>query len=1217
MKNVLIAALAMCLFTISALAQANTGRLVGIVSSTDGGVVAGANVVVTDKQTNRQRTVTTSSDGTFIVPQLYFGLYTVKVSAAGFKTYTASELKINVGQEHSLDIKLEVGNIQENVTITAGTEMINATTAELSTTVNPRQVKDLPLNGRNPLALIGLQAGTASNGATSMVINGQRSSFTNITRDGINVQDNFIRDNATEFVPDRPNIDGTGEFTIVTQNAGAEMGYGSSQVQLVTPRGGNQFHGAAYLYNRNSEFSANSFFRNSSGDPVPFLNRNQFGGSFSGPLPFPFLGKGKSLFLKDKAFFFGSYEGFRLRQSQFTTRTILLPQAAQGNFTYVGNDGVTRTIPLLSTAGVTTGIDPLIQSRILNNIPTVGNRTDVGDQLNTTGLSFNQLQNQDREALDTRIDFQISARQELSGVYGYKQENLLRPDADDGGYNTVPFGFQSAHTHFTSLAHRWSGTRFSNEIRGGLQKSDPTFDRTNLPQNFILMPTIDNNPYIDSPESTFQTQGRFTDIYNIQDNAVYSLGAHSLRFGGQSQWFRVRTFGPPAFSDPTIPAYTLGTNPNTPSLGVGAFTGGISPEQLDNANALLALLGGFVSQVDQGFNATSQTSGYVAGASPTRNLNYQNYSLYVSDQWRARPSLTLNFGLRYEIFTGLRDPKGLGLEPVIPPGSNVIDAILDPNGTYNFVGTNIGNNRFFNTDTNNFAPVLSFAWSPRIKNKLGNAILPGDGKTVIRGGYRMSYVNDEYVRAADNALSGNQGITSTVTLNNLNARFNGLPQVPTPDFIIPRTYAQNNDLAGGFGTVFAIDPNLKTPRNVEYNIGIQREIGSNMAFEIRYVGGRSDNLVRGIDLNQIDIFNNGFLSDFNRARANFLLTGAAMCGPTDDPGCQALTVFPNLTAGGLLTNPVITNFLISGTPADLAFIYLTNGLTGTVPFLANPNTGVVDIITNRARYRYNSLQTEFRRRLSRGLEFQANYTFQKTLTDALGVNQTRFDPLLDNNNPSLEYQRADYDSTHVFNFNNIYELPFGKGRRFLDRGGLVDAVLGGWQFSSIARISTGAPITLIDPRGTLNRAGRAGRQTPLTTLTKDQIKNLAGVLKADDGVYFIDPGVINGATGRGAEGFGTTPFAGQVFFNVAPGQVGNLERAILEGPVFFNWDASLQKKFRIKENVSFQFRAEAFNMLNRTNFFIGNTININSANFGRITDAFDPRIMQFVGRFEF
>src|SRR5262249_40548583 len=157
----------------------------------------------------------------------------------------------------------------------------------------------LPLNGRNPLSLINLQPGTASNGATNTTINGQRSSFTNTTRDGINIQDNFIRSNATDFVPDRSNVDNTGEFTITTQNAGADQGTGASQVSIVTPRGVNTYHGALWEYNRNSAAEANTFFRNSTGVPRPFLNRNQVGGKVGGPA------------YKDKLFFFGFYEGFR------------------------------------------------------------------------------------------------------------------------------------------------------------------------------------------------------------------------------------------------------------------------------------------------------------------------------------------------------------------------------------------------------------------------------------------------------------------------------------------------------------------------------------------------------------------------------------------------------------------------------------------------------------------------------------------------------------------------------------------------------------------------------------------------------------------------------------------------------------------------------------------------------------------------------------------
>ena len=245
MKRFCVVVLFICLFAITGLGQSNTGSLTGTVAD-QSGVIPNAAVTVTDNRTGRDRTTQSSGEGTYSFTLLEVGLYTVKVSAPGHKTYTATDVKIDVGAQYSLNPILEVGSFNETVTVVAGAEIINSTTGELSTTVSQRQVVELPLNGRNPLALIQLQAGTSSNGLTSMTINGQRSSFTNITRDGINVQDNFIRANATDFVPDRPNVDDTGEFTIVTQNAGADSGYGASQVQLVTPRGPNEFHGAVY-----------------------------------------------------------------------------------------------------------------------------------------------------------------------------------------------------------------------------------------------------------------------------------------------------------------------------------------------------------------------------------------------------------------------------------------------------------------------------------------------------------------------------------------------------------------------------------------------------------------------------------------------------------------------------------------------------------------------------------------------------------------------------------------------------------------------------------------------------------------------------------------------------------------------------------------------------------------------------------------------------------
>jgi len=1208
MYRVTLMGLAICLLAVAALAQSNTGRLVGVVSGPDG-VIPGATVVITDNQTGRQRTVVTTGEGAFTLPQLEVGSYNVKVSVTGFKTFTANSLKIDVGQEYSLPITLEIGATQESITITAGADLVNATNAQLSATVSPRQIKELPLNGRDPTTLILLQAGTASNGATNVSINGQRSTFTNITRDGINIQDNHIRQNASSFSVERPSVDDVSEFTLTTQNAGSDLGYGASQVQFVTPRGQNDFHGALFYYNRNSEFSANSFFNNASGTPKSFLNRNQFGGNLLGPI------------IKNKLFFFGSYEGLRLRTQSSQLRTILTPSARQSTFTFTNNAGVRQSVNIFSllpaSAGLT-GIDPIVQSRILNNLPAAGNTTERGDGLNTTGYRFLQRANNDRDKYSARFDYDLSERHTINGVYSYTNEKLVdRPDVDTpSGYGAAPVFNQPATRQLLSLAYRWSPTaRFTNEVRGGFFLSDPFFlRRLDEPAFYLTLPLVNN------PEVNQQEQGRDSGNYSIQDNADYILGAHSLRFGGQAQFFRDNTL---THFD-TVPRYTLGTNTTTPALAAGAFTslGGISTAQLGTANGLLALLGGIVSSGTQIFNVSSRDSGFVPNAPQAFDYAWDVYSFYFSDQWRVRRDLTLNLGLRYELFTPLREVHGLAVEPVIPAGKSVTEAVLDPNGAVDLIkGTT-----FNRMDKNNFAPIISFAYSPQVQNRFLGYLFGRDGRTTLRGGFRISYVNDEILRSQDSSQTTNPGLATAVTLPPLNARLNNVPAIPTPPFRLPRNFAENNLIAANFGPIFAIDPNYQIARSNEFNFGIQRDLGWNTALEIRYVGGYSHNLPRGLDINNFDMTNNGFLADFNRARSNLLLTGNPACTTA---GCQPLTVLPNFAFGGLLTNATIQNLIRGGEPQSLLLTYVQNGLQGSVRLRPNENGGTISIMENGGEYNYNSLQVELRHRFSSGLYFQTNYTFQKTLTNASGTDQFKFNTNLDNSRPELEYSRADYDQTHVFNFNGIYELPFGRNKRWLDRGGWVNRLVGGFQITSILNIASGAPITFVDVRGTLNRVSRSARQTPQTSLSKEQIKDLIGVFRTPCGVYFINPSVINlnqqTCQGRAAEGFGSTPFNGQVFFNNGPGQTGTLERAFVNGPVTVGWDASIIKNIRMTETSRLQLRVEAFNLLNRANFGVsgaqqfgaGGIFDINSANFGRLTGTFSPRIVQLVGRFEF
>jgi hypothetical protein len=1247
MKKLFLLLAVMSMLVSAAIAQSTTGRLIGTVSGTDG-LLPGATVVVTDNQTGRELTTQTDSQGSFRFEQLSFGLYTVRISQAGFKAFVANDVKIDANRDYTLNSTLEIGAVEETVTVQAGADVLNASNAELSTTVSPRQVLELPINGRNPLSLLNLQAGV---NATSNSINGQRSSSQNYTRDGVNIQDNFIRTGG--FVQDRPTVDDTGEFTVVTQNAGAELGGGgSTQVLLVTPRGGKDFHGALFAYNRNSAFAANTFGNNATNTKRPFLNRNQFGGKLSGPLPLPGFGEGTPLFHKDKGFFFVSYERFLLRQTSPQTRRVLLAPFRTGNFTYVDTAGVTRTVNVLNGTGLTGAIpatvggvltvDPVIQSRFLALTPTSGNGTILNSGL-TQGLTFNQNDNDTRNGFTTRFDVDINDRNSVYFIYKYN-DNKDDRQTDAGGFDVVPFGTQGGPTDLYLGTYRTViGSNFTNEIRGAYSTSSPFFNQaSNFPTDYI----IGGLPLgLSSPEPSFQAQGRDTQQTTFQDNASYTVGNHSLRFG--VEYNRQRIQSQTNFNQTPIFNISGTGNTQTPALAATLFPGGISATDLANARALRYLLGGIVGSGSVAANFVNPQVGPQIGASSLQRLNYSTTGLYISDQWRVTPQLTLNLGLRYDYFAPLTNPDQRYLEPDLQGAEGedqIRAALLNPNGRYVLVGNNAGTpGQFFKGDKNNFGPVVSFAYTPNIGGFIGS-LFGKENQTVIRGGFRVSYVNDEYVRSADNAAGGNAGLDRTVNAINpltgttsLNARFSNLPGFTLPPFAQPPiSFATGNINAGNsFNTVFAIDPNLQTQQNMEYNFGIQREIGFDTAIEIRYVGGRSNSLVQGVDFNQVNINAGGFLADFIRARENCRIQAASI-GRTLDQGCTNanniglagqvdLPVFAALPSGGLLTNTTVLNSIAAGTAADLAVTYFTNGLAGSLPFRPNPNAGPVDLLRNGGRYRYNAMQAEIRRRFTQGLSFQANYTFQKVLSDVPSDQQTRFDPILDLAQPELEYSRADYDRTHTININGIYELPFGSGKRFLNQGGWVNRVFGGFQFTSIINISSGTPITIKDPVGTLNRAARAGRQTATSSLTADQIRDLIGIFRAPNGtIYYIDPSVIapNG-TATGSNVLGTPgSFAGQVFFRNQPGRTGNLPRAIFDGPWYFNWDAGLIKNIAVNERVRVQLRAEAFNVLNRTNFFIADNtgiFNIASTTFGQIqpSSTYSPRIMQFAARFEF
>ena len=423
--------------------------------------------------------------------------------------------------------------------------------------------------------------------------------------------------------------------------------------------------------------------------------------------------------------------------------------------------------------------------------------------------------------------------------------------------------------------------------------------------------------------------------------------------------------------------------------------------------------------------------------------------------------------------------------------------------------------------------------------------------------------------------------------------------------------------ASGKGT-FGIPNDLVLPYVQTWNASMGRELFWDMAVEARYVGTKGTKLQRGVDLNQVEIFSNGFLDDFLRARQNAFLALAATGSFNGSfnpniPGSQPLQIFPRLPAGGLLFHPVVQGILRPGAVGQLAFVYQSNDLTGGFPFNANPNANFADLAVNQASSIYHGGQLEVKRRFKDGLLFNANYTFSKVFTDASGTGQTNFDPFVDINNPGYDRQRAAFDLTHVFNANFLFELPFGRGRRFHIENSILNHILGGWNMSSIFQWQSGQPFAIVSGRGTLNRNGRSGNNRADSTLSVSEIRSLLlGMTESGGDLFFINPSNVTGADGRAVAPDGAAPFAGQVFFNPAPGYLGGLPGNAFNGPGYFNWDFLVAKKFDVTEGVDLEFRGEFFNFINNVNFNPPSTWNVNSTSFGQITSATGaPRIVQF------
>ena len=1221
-----------------AFSQTVTSRVSGTVKDTAGANVPGAKITLVDSATKDQKTAVTNEEGNFVVADVRPGNYLVIVEGTGFKKLQVSNVQVHVDTPVVLNsLTLEPGGIAETVSVTASDaqSLIRSEDAKLNTTVDVKQVQDLPLNGRNPINLAGGMAGVNSNTNTRQsVINGMRGSFSNITWDGIEINDNFVRTDGL-FGVNTPSVASVAEFSVTTQNAGPDDGLGIAQIKLTTPRGGSSYHGEVYDYYRNDKFDANAFFNNATGLPKPKLLQHQYGFNGGGPFALPRFGEGGPFWTqKNKLFFYFFYEYIDTTQDFTPNRTVLRDAARNGTFTYLRTDnGQLNTVNLLTLTGRT--LDPKIQSLIA--LTPAANNTSLGDNRNTGGFRFNTPNGSTGRNIGFRMDYDITPRHRVEGIYSHflsKLPNDVQLNNIGEQFPGLPGGGQESSRPRYSLA--WIGSltpNITNELRFGFSSSTPVFfNNEKFADGYRL-----GLPLITNPVQNFLQQGRAPRNHDLIDHVTWVKGSHVFRFGTTARFVKILNFNDGGI----IPQYNVQFNTTTnrsPLVNNSAnFPGGLSSSQFTTANSLLALLTGAINTGQQTFNVADRTSGFERGVGSVRHLDYNTLSFYGGDTWRVRENLSLNLGLRWEYIAPLTERDGLGLMPQ----NTSLDVLRDPKAVLDFAGK--GTNReFLAKDLNNWAPNFSFAWDP-FKT----------GKTSIRGGFSIAYAIDNNATVLNNSsVGGNAGLQSAITVDLTGTVSNGgITPIATPAFKVPRTIEDNLALSQT-PTLFTTEFNLKTPYAEQWNFGIEREIFKDTALSVGYVGNRGVQLTRGLDTNQVRIFENGFLQDFLRAQKNCELQGATLSGSgtplekcTDArfnaaiPGSQQLTIFPLLghptaaNRGGNLTDSTILNLIKQGQVGELVSNYLSsrctyfiqnpvqgclanfrvgaNGSTiGAGFFLPNnANAFVTDYIGSSGWSNYHGLQAEIRRRFTNGWYYQINYTWSKAFTNAEQA-QAEFSPYLDNTiGDTLEKKRLNQDIHHVLKANAVYELPFGPGKRFFDRSGFAGKVLGGWQISGIAQFRTGRPITFTSGRGTLNRSTRSGNNTPNTTLTLDQLQNLVGLFHdPKTGLpLVVDPSLID-SQGRANSQFFTHPTAGTV---------GHLSLTPVDGPGYWNVDTALIKRIRFKERLGVELRLEAFNVFNHTNFQVPNSLDINDTEFGKINTTFDPRILQLAWKFTF
>ncbi|MGH9844259.1 MAG: TonB-dependent receptor domain-containing protein, partial [Blastocatellia bacterium] len=1165
---------------VNALAQVTTARLEGVVKDQTNAVVPGVTVIATQEGTNLAYKTVSNETGLYIFAKLPPGSYSIAAELTGFKRALTEKLRLEIGDTRTLDINLEAGAVAETVNVTSQATTVDTVSTSVGAVVNETQIANLPLVGRNTMNLFFLQAGAnrrTDDGYFGGRVDGLRYESNNVVVEGVSATDPFFHSGASVSLAAVP-VEAVSEYRVVTSSASAEFGRGGgAQVQLLYKSGTNDFHGSAFEFHRNRALNANSFFGNKQGLNKPTFIRHQFGGSVGGPI------------IKNKAFFHFTYEGIRQKTDALINALVYTPTLKTGVFRYYnkgansgllvdaqGNPKVAAsdisTINLLTIDPTRLGKDPSGRFDALVGGFPAPNNYDIGDGFNTGGFRFLSNNPFTQKQWVLKGDYVFNDKQRLGVAWAYRSYEDFTSALLNGNRQSVDR--EHFPTGIISLNSTLAPTLL-NEFRIGVTKSFYVIDNPDPnrydPKGLIIFAGL-GGPNRNHPASIRLPQSAPAATLTIADNVTWIRGNHTYRGGLDIRInYNTALFGGDQFI-PVVDTRTASNPANVPALA------GLNANDRTRAQQLANDLTGSLGSITQAYHANT-TNAFSPFENRTRRFRSNEYSFFAQDTWKFRPNLTLLVGLRWEVMPPHYESGGLFAYPV--GGVRGLLGISGGGESRIEIAPN-GGREIYRTDWNNFAPNVGFNWDPT-----------GKGKWSVSANYRVAYdrnpLNNTFL--LDQAQ---EGISTTRTLNgtagqrlgDLGSLFNATTGYFNPGTPLGAKAFNRQAL------ITAWDPDYYTPYTQNWSLRIQRELWRNTVVQASYVGNKASGLPRAIDLNQLQLRGNGFLTGFLAAQRNLAATGDPLVGEATGVFGQLFRVMTAADQTGQRTN--ITN----GAVASVAnFIDQTRAASNYLQaaglplsfFRANPQFDQAWLLGNNSYSTWNGLKLELNRRLNDGLQFGINYTLGKGLTDFEG-SQSQRDAYRDNENRRLDKSYTSTDARHVINGNFVWDLPVGKGRRWL--GGvhpLINGILGGWQVNGILAYSTGLPLTVTSGRNKL-------------TLGDQSTADCNGC----DANLFSK--VIKGNTITAL-----TDAEKALFSQPAAGSAGQTAPRSFRSSKFVVFDGSAFKSFRLTpllgEQGQLQFRFEFFNLFNHTNFLDPNT-DITSANFGVIGATREPRIAQ-------